>query len=232
MADRLRYDDPQLEEYFDRIALPASSRICDITGLAPDAQLQFLLRLQEQQLVNVPFENLTLHYSWHRVVDTNADHVLATSYGGLTHCLNIVTVRGEPYAVDVGFGSRCPRVWIYEYRASDGVDWVPQHCFMDSEFLPEDICVMNLTPAQSPSSFFTYKVVCVMFTTGEADHEGEVTSQGNNGAIDGILVIDGNTFKVFKAEDERLEALTRYFGIVLTEENKRAISGTAGAIEP
>ncbi|KAF4963026.1 hypothetical protein FSARC_8936 [Fusarium sarcochroum] len=321
MADRIRYNQSQLEKYYDRIALPESDRQYNISNLSSDTQLQFLFRLQNQQLITVPFENLTLHYSWHRVVDVNADHLYGKivgekrggycmennsffhtvllslgydvytvaarvhnpttgRYGGITHCLNVVTIGENSYAVDVGFGARTPtiplqlteevrdrsdtgqmrlrydtipqylnkkqKVWIYEYRSRDGADWVPQWCFIDHEVLPEDIRVMNMSPSKSPSSFFTYKVVGVLFTSEKEDYSDEgvktdMTLKEAGGDIDGGLIIDGNVFKyrkggvvkweqTFKTEDERLEALSEYFGVELTGENQRAIKGTAGAI--
>ncbi|KAM0355185.1 hypothetical protein ACHAPU_001050 [Fusarium lateritium] len=318
MADRIRYDQSQLEAYFDRIALPASDRQYSIDTLSSNAQIDFLSTLTRQQLLAVPFENLTLHYSWNRVVDVHADHLydkivgekrggycmennsffhtvlLSLGYeiymvaarvfspdterfGGITHCLNVVTVDGRSYAVDVGFGARTPtvpmellhdkffersdtgqmrlrydtipqylskqKIWIYEYRSRDGGEWTPQWSFMDSEVLPEDISVMNMSPSRSPTSFFTFKVVCVQFTSEKEDYSEidarDVKKAG--GDIDGGLIIDGNSFKyrkggvtkwerTFKSEDARLEALRKYFGVELSVKNQRAIGGTAGAV--
>ncbi|KAM0551386.1 hypothetical protein ACHAPJ_008495 [Fusarium lateritium] len=321
MADRIKYSQSQLEKYYDRIALPASDRQYNVSNLSSDAQLEFLFRLQNQQLITVPFENLTLHYSWHRVVNVDADHLYdkivgekrggycmennsffhtvllslgydvytvaarvynpgTGRYGGMTHLLNVVTIGETSYAVDVGFGARTPtiplqlipeqvrdrsdsgqmrlrydtipqylnkkqKVWIYEYRSRDGAEWTPQWCFMDFEALPEDIRVMNMSPSRSPSSFFTYKVVCVLFTSEKEDYSGESvetrTLKEAGGDIDGGLIIDGNVFKyrkggvvkweqTFKTEEERLEALRKYFGVELSRQDQRAIRGTAGAI--
>lgn len=143
------YSKPQLQKYFERIGFPSSYQKLSATNLTTDEQLQFLFRLQQHQLATIPFENLTLHYSWHPVIDVNADRLYKkivvkrrggycmennsffhsvlfslgfdaymvaarvydpglAKYGGLTHCLNIVTVGGVRYAVDVCFGSRCP----------------------------------------------------------------------------------------------------------------------------
>ena len=145
-----RFSRPQLEQYFDRIGLPASSRVFDVSALTPREQLSYLALLQKHQLVKIPFENLLLHYSWHRVIDVDPHHlydkivlqpgrggycmenntlfhvVLCTlgfdvymvpsrvydhptaSYGGLTHCLNIITIAETPYAVDISFGANGP----------------------------------------------------------------------------------------------------------------------------
>ncbi|KAG7416831.1 Arylamine N-acetyltransferase, pineal gland isozyme NAT-10 [Fusarium oxysporum f. sp. rapae] len=318
MADRIRYSKSQLEKYYDRIAFPASDRQYDISNLSSEDQRSYLNTLTKQQILTVPFENLTLHYSWHRIVDVNADHLydkivsekrggycmenntlfntvlLSLGYhtymvgarvfnpdvgrfGGSSHCLSLVIIDGKTYAVDVGFGARNPteplevehervhkgsnsvqmrlrhdiiaqnvsnqKLWIYEYRSRDGGEWVPQWCFMDYEVLPEDIRVFNMSPSKNPSSFFTFKVVSVQFTSEKEDYsDGSARDLKNvGGAIDGIFIIDGNVFRYrkggetkwernFKTEDERLDALRKYFGVELTKENERAIRGTAGAI--
>ncbi|RGP74173.1 arylamine n-acetyltransferase 3 [Fusarium sporotrichioides] len=318
MMERIRYSESQLETYYDRINLQDSDRKHTISNLSPEAQTNFLFALTKRQLLAVPFENLTLHYSWHRTVDVNADHLFTKivnekrggycmennsffhtvlvslgfevymvaarvfspdvkRYGGITHCLNVVTIGDKSYAVDVGFGGRTPtipmelldgkvfersdsgqmrlrhhtipqylskqRVWIYEFRSNDNGEWIPQWCFIDHEVLPDDIRVMNMAPSKSPSSFFTFKVVAVQFVSKKEDCSDMETRYLKNagGDIDGSVFIDGNVMKyrkagvvkmekTFESEDERLEALKRYFGIELTEENMRAIRGTACAI--
>jgi arylamine N-acetyltransferase len=318
MMERLKYSESQLETYYNRINFQDSDRKYIISNLSSEAQLEFLFSLSKQQILGVPFENLTLHYSWHKVIDVNADHLFtkivtekrggycmennsffhtvlvslgfevymvaarvfspdAKRYGGITHCLNVVTIGGKSYAVDVGFGARTPtvpmelldgkffwrsdsgqmrlrhdtipqylskqKVWIYEFRSNDSGEWIPQWCFIDHEVLPDDIRVMNMSPARSPSSFFTFKVVAVQFTSENEDcSEMETRDLKNAGCdIDGSVFIDGNVMKyrkagvvkmekTFESDDERLEALRNYFGIELTEENRRAIRGTAGAI--
>ncbi|GKU04598.1 arylamine n-acetyltransferase 3 [Fusarium langsethiae] len=318
MIERIRYSESQLETYYDRINLQDSDRKHTISNLSPEAQTDFLFALTKYQLLAIPFENLTLHYSWHRTVDVNANHLFTKivnekrggycmennsffhavlvslgfevymvaarvfspdvkRYGGITHCLNVVTIGDKSYAVDVGFGGRTPtipmqlldgkvfersdsgqmrlghdtipqylskqKVWIYEFRSNDNGEWIPQWCFIDHEVLPDDIRVMNMAPSKSPSSFFTFKVVAVQFVSEKEDCSEMETRYLKNasGDIDGSVFIDGNVMKyrkagvvkmekTFESEDERLEALKKYFGIELTEENMRAIRGTAGAI--
>ncbi|KAM0426305.1 hypothetical protein ACHAPT_008345 [Fusarium lateritium] len=143
----------QLDQYFDRIRLPQEFRItldrATFESLTPTEQLKSLFRLQRFHLRSVPFENISLHYSWHRVINVEAkflfdkmvvqgrggycmeqntlfntillnigfDAYLAGSrvynpkserFGGFDHCVNIVTVHGHKFIVDVGFGSNGP----------------------------------------------------------------------------------------------------------------------------
>ncbi|CAK1365155.1 unnamed protein product [Cercospora beticola] len=76
MADqRYIFSNKELEVYFDRICLPEHKRVYDVTGLSNDDQLEFLHLLQKHQLVKVPWENLTQHYSWHKVINCKPKHL-------------------------------------------------------------------------------------------------------------------------------------------------------------
>lgn len=63
----------QLDQYFDRIRLPQESRTTldrdVLQSLSPTEQLKTLFLLQRFHLRSVPFENVSLHYSWHRVIN-------------------------------------------------------------------------------------------------------------------------------------------------------------------
>lgn len=72
---RTHYSPEQLTQYFDRICLPANTRLFDVSSLPDPEKLAFLTRLLKHQLVKVPWENLTQHYSWHRVVNVKAPHL-------------------------------------------------------------------------------------------------------------------------------------------------------------
>jgi arylamine N-acetyltransferase len=116
------------------------------------------------------------------------------SYGGFTHCGNMLRIRKARYMVDVGFGANGPsaamplqferehthfapakmrlvhkamaqnvnqdfRVWIYQHKIDERAVWVSMHCFVDFEFILEDIQHTNFSPSTSRSSFFAQKVV-------------------------------------------------------------------------
>jgi arylamine N-acetyltransferase len=74
--DRATYNYDQITAYFDRIKLPAKERKYEVAGFTPeDEQLHFLAQLQKHHLAEIPFENLTLHYSFHRQVSIDPDEV-------------------------------------------------------------------------------------------------------------------------------------------------------------
>ena len=380
MAGRPRYTEGELQRYFARVCLPAERRLLsrDVQGLPAAEKLAHLALLMKHQVIRVPFENLTLHYSWHRTIDVSPRHLYrkivgeershpnrksreraeidaeATlfwgssgagrggycmevnsffhtvllslgydvymagarvyqretgTYGGFSHCVNIVTLgRDARYVVDVGFGSNGPvrpiplpppaalglagellgppeehphispasvrllhepipqqtnqdcRVWIYQHRPDPAADWVPMYCFVDIEFLLEDIRGMNFQPWRSPRSFFTRKILMTRFTTDkeaevEAEESGDAGAGSGGGGgpgspdesaitgaeIDGIITLFENTLKwrrrgdlrlelKFENEQQRVDALRGYFGIELDEEDRDAIRGTVAEI--
>ncbi|UPL02864.1 hypothetical protein LCI18_013798 [Fusarium solani-melongenae] len=75
MTQNIVYNETQLQCYFDRVGLPNSDRHLTVVGLSAERQLEILTVLQKHQLVQVPFENLTLHYSWHRVINLDPEHL-------------------------------------------------------------------------------------------------------------------------------------------------------------
>lgn len=58
----------QITSYFRRIRLPESKWHYDLSAAKPADALHYLILLQKHHLAEVPFENLTLHYSHHRAV--------------------------------------------------------------------------------------------------------------------------------------------------------------------
>ncbi|KAH8667207.1 hypothetical protein BGZ61DRAFT_461383 [Ilyonectria robusta] len=75
MAPRPRYRRSQLEPYFARIRVPVTERPGNVEGLSPAKQLEILTLLHKCHLCNIPFENLSLHYSWHRIIDVDPQHL-------------------------------------------------------------------------------------------------------------------------------------------------------------
>lgn len=135
------------------------------------------------------------------------------------------------------------KLWIYQYRYDENSSWAPMYCFVDFEFTPADIEAMNFAPWLSKSSFFTHKVVAVRFTTAsEVDDEpGSATEEALRGEIDGSVTINQEVLKWrrggekaveirFESDEQRVEALEKFFGIVLTDEDREAIVGTAAMV--
>lgn len=65
----------QVESYLDRLKLPEERRIRDVAALAPEEALSYLALLQKHHLLEIPFENLALHYSPHRSISLHPEEL-------------------------------------------------------------------------------------------------------------------------------------------------------------
>ncbi|KAK5109129.1 hypothetical protein LTR62_007491 [Meristemomyces frigidus] len=141
------------------------------------------------------------------------------------------------------FVDQSQRIWIYQHRRNETAEWADMYCFTDMEFTTNDITSMNFSPWINPQSFFTHKVVAVRFTTdrSSADEPGADGEAELEGEVDGSLVLNQDVLKwrrkgekvlewTFKDDGERVEALRKYFGIVLVREDLDAIKGTAAEV--
>lgn len=119
------------------------------------------------------------------------------------------------------------------------------YCFVDFEFTPEDIHSLNFDPWKNPRSMFTHKVVGVRFTTDKEslddDGPGTPSQAALEGEIDGYIDLFDGTLKwrrhgkkvyeiKFETDAQRVEAIRRFFGIQLTDEDAESIRGTAAEI--
>jgi arylamine N-acetyltransferase len=145
------------------------------------------------------------------------------------------------------------KVWIYEHRVNDDEAWTPAICFTELEFLPQDIAAMNYSPQKDPRSIFLQRVLCIRFTLDSETipiperqegngTDGQLTNntslKSGSGKVNGTLILDGDKIKwrrhgekVFEmtlsSDAERLDALERWYGIILPQGDKEAIHGTA-----
>jgi arylamine N-acetyltransferase len=116
------------------------------------------------------------------------------------------------------------RTWVYSYRQSDD-PWTDGYSFTEVEFFPADYEVMNLSTMTTPQSFFVQVVLCVktLLNKDSKDAEGVLTLFQNE-----VKKRMGGTKEVvetLRSETDRVRALEKWFGIVLTEEERRGIVG-------
>lgn len=179
--------------------------------------------------------------------------------------VNLVTINGEKYLVDVGFGSngatqpvplrhdyeftnvapargrlryqaideftdRSQRVWVYATQENTDAEWTDRYHFTEVEFLPGDFEVMNLRTSTSPRSFFVQNVMCMFVLLDET-----------GATPNGLLILHRDYVKrriggkeeileQLQSEEQRVAALSRYFGITLTREEQNAIKGLASEL--
>ena len=115
------------------------------------------------------------------------------------------------------------KLWIYQYRNSPEKPWNSFYCFPEMEFLHRDFLAFNYYTSTNPESFQTFQILVVKFLRRESQIWGKLM------LVDNIVKRNagGRTevVKVCQTEDERVEALREWFGIVLTEEQKKGIRG-------
>lgn len=123
------------------------------------------------------------------------------------------------------------RLWIYQCRNDPTQSWTSFYAFSHSvEWLPMDFEVANCYTGTSPKSFQTSTALVVKFLMRTA--KGQPTGEevyGKRMLVNDVIKenLGGKTtvVKELKSENERVEALRKYFGIELLQEEKEAIKG-------
>ena len=78
---RPTYTREQISKYFERLKLPAKHQNCGVADLSPENALTYLTLLQKHQLAEIPFENLTLHYSAHHSINVHPEALFTKIIG-------------------------------------------------------------------------------------------------------------------------------------------------------
>ncbi|PWY88827.1 cysteine proteinase [Aspergillus sclerotioniger CBS 115572] len=114
------------------------------------------------------------------------------------------------------------KFWIYRYRNRPTHEWNSFYCFQEIEFFEADFEVVNLF-ACLRSPVHRGSVLVVRFLRGDVNIIGKVM------LVDKLIKVNlgGKTRVVheFTTEEGRMQALWKYFGIRLTEEEKEGIRG-------
>ena len=114
-------------------------------------------------------------------------------------------------------------LWIYQYRNSKDAEWNSYYAFPEVEFLECEFGILNYWTSTCPDSFQTWTILIVKFLrTGD-----EIT--GKRMLFNDLVKenLGGKTQLVQKlgSEAERIEALKKWFGLELTDEEKNGIRG-------
>ena len=116
------------------------------------------------------------------------------------------------------------KIWIFQRRYSPSDEWRTAYCFTELEFLPRDYGMMNYYTSTCRTVFFTYAIIAVKLVMEGEEIVGEMILTGSEVK----RRIRGETEHLMscKSEGERVGALERWFGLRLTAEERRGISGT------
>lgn len=124
--------------------------------------------------------------------------------------------------------------WHYQHRPSGAGEWRTVYSFSMTEFRAADYEVMSFAVSRTRNLFFTFQIVCMKMVY-EEDEEGV-------GDVTGILFLVDGTLKrrrfeetevvvECKSEEERVRVLEEYFGIVLSERERKGIKGSVTEIK-
>jgi arylamine N-acetyltransferase len=120
------------------------------------------------------------------------------------------------------------KLWIYECRNGVEKEWHAFYAFAETEAMEADFHNLNWYTGAHPESFQTYTCLVVKFLRRTGDGGGEEI-YGKRMLVDGLVKENlGGRTKVVEecgAEEERVAALEKWFGITLTEEERKGIQG-------
>ncbi|KAF2648983.1 cysteine proteinase [Lophiostoma macrostomum CBS 122681] len=121
------------------------------------------------------------------------------------------------------------KLWIYQYRNGKEQDWNSFYAFPETEFLQADYEVMNWYTGSNPTSFQTFTCLVIKFLKGRKDGEEDEEIVGKRMLVNGTVKenLGGKTKVVQECQDEeeRVNALAKWFGMSFTEEEKEGIRG-------
>ncbi|POS70536.1 hypothetical protein DHEL01_v211068 [Diaporthe helianthi] len=152
-------------------------------------------------------------------------------------------------------GGEANKVWFYEYRNRPEDEWNRYYAFGDHEASSWDLECANYWVSSNPESFQRKQVLVVKFLRGSCEDawkEGlieaaDASSNSRSIMIPGvetcgkIMLVNGqlkrnlggktDILKICRTEEERVESLKEYFGIILSDEQKQGIKGFQTALE-
>lgn len=129
------------------------------------------------------------------------------------------------------------KVWIYQYRNGEAMEWNSYYAFPEVEFMEADWEVVNWWTSTNPKSRHPNEVLVVKFLGRNCGEEGwEEREIRPRVEVWGKRMLVGRTVKEnpgaktrtiaeYWTEEERVRGLREHFGIILTEEEAAAIDG-------
>lgn len=121
------------------------------------------------------------------------------------------------------------KFWIYQYRNGPDKPWNSFYAFNDTECLEMDFKAINYYTSQFPT-FQQTTVIIVKFILGPDEATGDNKVTGKlllvNGSIKRNMGGKTEVVEVCKTESERIQAMKKWFGISLTEDEVIGIKDT------
>jgi arylamine N-acetyltransferase len=123
------------------------------------------------------------------------------------------------------------KLWIYQTRNNPDSPWVPNFCFSEVEFLPQDFGVMNFSVSQNPTSFFVQNFVCVRMILDSTGKEiiGQCIMSGKE--VKQRIKGQTEVLQVLQTEEDRVKALAKYVDMHLRNSEVEGIRGLTSQIK-
>lgn len=120
-------------------------------------------------------------------------------------------------------------LWVYSVKDWASNEWKEQYALSEMELIQKDYELMNHFTSTSPDTIFTKSIVAAR-TVLEGDqvvcmytlYQDTLRRRNNDGSKDEVAK--------FTTETERVGALEKYFGVMLSDEDQQAIQGTILAL--
>lgn len=123
------------------------------------------------------------------------------------------------------------KIWIYQTRYNPESKWLPQICFSEVEFFPQDFGVMNFSISQRRTSWFTQVFVCTRMILDQSGTEiiGQCIMLGKE--VKERLHGQTEILQVLETEEDRVKALAKYFDMHLCESEIQGIRGMTSELK-
>jgi len=121
------------------------------------------------------------------------------------------------------------KLWIYQYRNSPEQAWNSFYAFAEAEAIEADFHNLNWYTGSHPESFQTFTCIIVYFLrrSKSGAENGDQEIYGKRMLVNGVVKENlGGKTKIVedcKTEEQRLDALKKWFGMTFTEEEKVGI---------
>lgn len=115
------------------------------------------------------------------------------------------------------------QLWCYQFCHGEDRPWIDGYSFTETEFLPQDFAMMSFFTSTSRTSWFTYRVVCVKHLMEGGELIGEIRLYENE--VRRRIRGESELLATLTTEEERVQALDKYFGIELSEPEVLGIHG-------
>lgn len=117
------------------------------------------------------------------------------------------------------------RMWVYYSTDNADGPLMQRNCFTEQEFFPEDFEIMNWATMTKPTSYFVKTVMIMRTILNHETKQAEGTIVLHKDEVKRKIGDKVELLETLKNEAERVKAIEKYFSIVLTPSEQKAIIG-------